>query len=157
MKIKKYYIILIALIINHYYYYSQVKQSIREYVNVPDTLRYKLACYLVQKDKLLNKEDSSYLSIIVLNLSNSKSKKYKYGIYIFKLISPHSNFSCYIHIPNKFYIFKKEKFEDIIQEYLEIIKESNMNTYDKIYYLKLLLKFIINKEKDNEDYFIDSN
>lgn len=116
-------------------------------IEVPDSVSYRLACFLAGKSELKNEDDSSYLTMSIKNLSNVKDMKFKYGVFSFKHNSPHSSRQLFIYLSNGLYIFKSKEFEEIISEYLLLIKTSKIDIPTKTKYLKLISNFI------NDEYF----
>ena len=129
---------------------NKKKESCKtQMVDVPDSIRYKLACAEVQKSKL-NKNDSSSMALYIFNLENMCNKKFINGIYSYRVMGSHFERKLFIYNNQVLYIFTKHYLDDVIKEYSEIINNSNLTSIQKINYLKVIHTYLLTEYKEQE-------
>jgi len=114
-------------------------------VNLPDSVRLNLSNLLKIKEKLPGADYPMY----VFNLINPKDYKYKDGIYTFRLMGPHYNRRIFIVNKLQVHIFDDYDFDNLLQEYVEFIKTTQLTPIQKILYLKAISRFL-EEEFDSE-------
>ena len=126
---------------------SQIHRSPFEMVNVPESIRWKLAQFLEKKEKL----DTPSMAIYIYNLLEPKNYVFKDGIYQFRLMGPHFIPRIFIFNHGKMKIFQNYDLESFLGEYLSYIKISSLSPRTEIKYLTAIAQYF------QEEYYRENN
>lgn len=120
-------------------------------VEIPDSLRAKLACSELQKNNLVTSFDSSYMAMYIRNLIDPQDYLFKDGIYTYNLMGPHFQRKLFIFSKGEIYIFKSIYINDVLDEYLIFLKETDIPVLKRIEYLNAIAKYLEEEYKNRND------
>lgn len=140
-------ILTLGMIICCFNSFSQThKNKAFEMVKTPDSVKVILSSFLANKEKV--KVDGA---ILTFNLIDKKDYLYKDGIYSFRLLGPHYNRQIFIANKGVVHIFNGYYISELLPEFNEYIKKTELPTKLKIAYLKAISVFL------DEEYKIENS
>jgi hypothetical protein len=112
-------------------------------VNIPDSIRSKLAEFLFKAEKL----DKPYEAIYIYRVIKSSETKYTDDVYQFRLMGPHYRMRIFINDNGNLKIFEGQNTDELIKEFYDYITGHRVSEKKKIKYLNAIVIFL---KKQNE-------
>jgi hypothetical protein len=94
--------------------------------------------FLQEKEKL----SSPASAIYVYNYASPKDRRFKDGLYTFRLPGPHFQPRLFIFEKGQLQLFESIDINGLLEEYLNYIKRSGIAERHKIEYLHLIWRFL---------------
>lgn len=140
------------LILSTIFFYScSFAQTVKskstfEMIKVPDSIKAVLSNFLTGKEKV-----PVVGAILIYNLINKRDYLYKDGIFSFRLMGAHFNRQIFIVNKGKIHILDGYYIDELLPEFNEYIRKTDLPTKIKISYLKVISVFL------DEEYNIENS
>jgi hypothetical protein len=119
-----------------------IAQNPFKIVDIPDSIRIRMACIELSKKRLETVFDSTYTAISVFNLTDRKNFELQNGIYTWRVMGPHFSKRLLIYAHPQFFIFKGTDISSVLEEYLNCMTVLKLTTVEKQKYLTAIAKYL---------------